>query len=104
MFDVIVSNPPYVRESEKAGMAPRVLDYEPGRALFVPDDDPLLFYRAIADFGRSHLVPGGFLFFEINEALGAEVLSLLEGKGYAGLELRNDVFDKPRFVRGRLSV
>ncbi len=104
VFDVIVSNPPYVRESEKAGMAPRVLDYEPGRALFVPDDDPLLFYRAIADFGRSHLVPGGFLFFEINEALGAEVLSLLEGKGYAGLELRNDVFDKPRFVRGRLSV
>ena len=101
-FDVIVSNPPYVRESEKAGMAPRVLDYEPGRALFVPDDDPLLFYRAIAGFGRSHLTPGGFLFFEINEALGDEVLALLDGMGYAGLELRKDVFDKPRLVRGRL--
>lgn len=103
-FDVIVSNPPYVRESEKAGMASRVLDYEPGRALFVPDEDPLLFYRAIADFGRKHLVPGGFLFFEINEALGTEVLALLRDSGYEGLELRKDVFDKPRLVRGRLKT
>lgn len=101
-FDVIVSNPPYVRESEKALMASRVLDYEPSRALFVPDSDPLLFYRAIAGFGKRYLSPGGALFFEINEALGEEVLALLDGMGYVDLELRKDVFDKPRLVRGRL--
>ena len=101
-YDVIVSNPPYVTEHERTTMEPNVLKWEPSLALFVPDDDPLLFYRAIAGFGRSHLRPGGLLFFEINEALGDEVLALLDGMGYAGLELRKDVFDKPRLVRGRL--
>ena len=100
-WDVIVSNPPYVRESEKAGMAPRVLDYEPGRALFVPDEDPLVFYRAIGEFGMRHLVPGGWLYFEINEALGLENIELLKSLGYTDLVLRHDLFDKPRMVRGR---
>lgn len=101
-FDVIASNPPYVRESEKALMEDRVLKHEPARALFVPDSDPLLFYREIARFGLSHLSPGGRLFFEINEALGSETVSLLEGMGYKDVELRADIFDKPRMVRGRL--
>ena len=100
-YDLIVSNPPYVRECERAGMERNVLDYEPPQALFVPDDDPLLFYRAIADFGRSHLRPGGLLFFEINEALGLENIELLKSLGYTDLVLRHDLFDKPRMVRGR---
>ena len=99
-YDIIVSNPPYVRESERAAMEPRVLDYEPARALFVPDEDPLVFYRAIGEFGMRHLVPGGSLYFEINEALGLENIELLKSLGYTDLVLRHDLFDKPRMVRG----
>ena len=100
-FDVIVSNPPYVRESEKALMHDRVLNYEPSRALFVPDTDPLMFYRKIAEFGRDHLNRGGLLFFEINEALGKETVELLREMGYEDVELRKDINERERMVKAR---
>ncbi|WP_292269580.1 peptide chain release factor N(5)-glutamine methyltransferase [Butyricimonas sp.] len=100
-FDVIVSNPPYVRVSEKALMHERVLGYEPHRALFVADEDPLVFYRVIAEFGRSRLKAGGLLFFEINEAFGQEMVDLLSGMGYREVELRKDIHDKDRMVKAR---
>ena len=100
-FDVIVSNPPYVRESEKALMHDRVLNYEPSRALFVPDTDPLMFYRKIAGFGRDHLNRGGLLFFEINEAFGKETVELLRGMGYEDVELRKDINERERMVKAR---
>jgi release factor glutamine methyltransferase len=100
-YDLIVSNPPYVRESEKAGMAPRVLDHEPARALFVPDGDPLLFYRAIARFGQRFLKPGGSLLFEINEALGDETAALLRAEGYTDVELRADYRGRQRMAGGK---
>lgn len=99
-YDIIVSNPPYVRKQEKALMQKRVLDYEPHRALFVPDDDPLIYYRTIAEWGKRHLVPGGKLFFEINEALGAEMMQLMEASGYSRLILKKDFYGKDRFVKG----
>ncbi|TFH35614.1 MAG: peptide chain release factor N(5)-glutamine methyltransferase, partial [Bacteroidia bacterium] len=76
IYDIIVSNPPYVREMEKSRMSPNILNYEPHIALFVPDDDPLLFYRAIMEFSEQRLSPGGKLYFEINEELGSEVYDL----------------------------
>ena len=100
-FDVIVSNPPYVRESEKALMHDRVLNYEPSRALFVPDTDPLMFYRKIAGFGRDHLNRGGVLFFEINEAFGKETVELLREMGYEDVELRKDINERERMVKAR---
>ena len=100
-FDAIVSNPPYVRVSEKALMHERVLGYEPHRALFVTDEDPLVFYRVIAEFGCSHLKAGGLLFFEINEAFGKEMVDLLSGMGYREVELRKDIHDKDRMVKAR---
>lgn len=100
-FDVIVSNPPYVRVSEKALMHERVLEHEPHRALFVADEDPLVFYRVIAEFGRLHLKPGGLLFFEINEAFGREMVALLEEMGYREVELRKDIHEKDRMVKGK---
>ena len=100
-FDVIVSNPPYVRESEKALMHDRVLNYEPSRALFVPDTDPLMFYRKIAGFGRDHLNRGGLLFFEINEAFGKETVELLREMGYEDVELRKDINERERMVKAR---
>ena len=81
-FDLILSNPPYVCDSERAAMQPNVLDYEPGLALFVPDDDPLRFYRAIGRYAARHLTPQGALLFEINETLGAETSSLLTRMGF----------------------
>lgn len=100
-FDVIVSNPPYVRVSEKALMHERVLGYEPHRALFVTDEDPLVFYRVIAEFGRLHLKPGGLLFFEINEAFGREMVALLEEMGYREVELRKDIHERDRMVKAK---
>lgn len=97
-YDLIVSNPPYVRESEKQEMQRHVLDYEPHRALFVPDSDPLLFYRRIAEFGCRYLASGGFLYFEINEALGKETAALLENYNYRQVHVVKDLFDKDRFV------
>lgn len=98
-LDIIVSNPPYVRESEKAYMHANVLDHEPHLALFVSEDDPLVFYRVIASKGRTALKAGGKLYFEINEALGAEVEALLVSLGYTDIVLRKDLNDRDRMVR-----
>ncbi len=98
-FDIIVSNPPYIRECEKKEMHRNVLDYEPARALFVKDDDPLLFYRTIAAFGQLHLQPGGLLFFEINEAFGKETVDLLDKQGYQDIELKKDFYGKERMIK-----
>ena len=99
-FDIIVSNPPYVRHSEKDKMSRNVLDYEPHSALFVKDDDALVFYKAIADFALHNLVPGGKLYFEINEKLGADVKTLLEGKGFTNIEVKKDLSGKERIAVG----
>lgn len=82
-------------------MHERVLGYEPHRALFVADEDPLVFYRVIAEFGRSRLKFGGLLFFEINEAFGKEMLDLLSGMGYREVELRKDIHDRDRMIKAK---
>ena len=101
-LDIIVSNPPYVLESEKKLMQPNVLDYEPETALFVPDDDPLKFYKAISNFAVSHLKAGGKLYFEINEQYGQQTQDLMEGLGFVEVEVIKDLFGKDRFVSGNL--
>ncbi|MDR1678319.1 MAG: peptide chain release factor N(5)-glutamine methyltransferase [Prevotellaceae bacterium] len=98
-FDVIVSNPPYICECEKAGMERNVLNYEPSLALFVPDNDPLVFYRAIVRFAKKKLHAGGKLFFEINRAYGTEAINLLQSFGFADIELRRDFFGNDRMLR-----
>ncbi|SDY17819.1 peptide chain release factor N(5)-glutamine methyltransferase [Hymenobacter psychrophilus] len=98
-LDVLVSNPPYVLESERALMRPNVLAYEPATALFVPNHDPLLFYRRIAQLGRALLGPGGVLYFEINEQFAAETEGLLRGLGYAAVVSHEDIFGRARLVR-----
>ena len=100
-FDILVSNPPYVRYSERIHMKSNVLKYEPEMALFVADADPLIFYRRIADLGRDHLTPGGLLFFEINEEYGQEILELLRSKGYSVVELRKDLNGRDRMVKAQ---
>ena len=102
LFDIIVSNPPYVPEKDKSEMQPNVLEYEPPTALFVPDNDPLLFYNAIAEFGKTHLHPGGTIFFEIHENLGEAVSTLLRSQGYL-TELKKDMQQKDRMLKAYLS-
>lgn len=102
-WDVIVSNPPYVLESEKMEMRENVLRHEPDLALFVPDEDPLRFYDRIAAYAAEHLNTGGSLYFEINEAYGSEMVKLLESHNFTSVELRKDIFDKDRFIRGYLA-
>ena len=97
-FDIIVSNPPYVMDSEKALMRTNVLDHEPHLALFVPDNDPLLFYRAVAGWADSLLAPGGFGLVEINEALGKETAAVYDA-GYTSVEVLCDLSDRHRFVK-----
>ncbi len=97
-FDVLVSNPPYVMDSEKALMRPNVLDHEPHLALFVPDSDPLLFYRAIADWALRFLKPGGFAIVEINEALGRETADIYRAAGFSDVRIVRDLNEKDRFV------
>lgn len=97
-YDIIVSNPPYIRESEKMEMRRNVLDFEPAQALFVPDDDPLKFYRRIAS-----LRLGQQLFFEINEAFGNEVEQLMCEYGYADVQIIKDSYGKARIVKGRMA-
>ncbi|GAB3827289.1 peptide chain release factor N(5)-glutamine methyltransferase [Hymenobacter jeollabukensis] len=98
-LDVLVSNPPYVRESEQEQMRANVLDFEPHSALFVPDTDPLVFYRRLAALGTELLAPGGAIYFEINEALPAETLLLLTGRGYRQTRWLPDLSGRPRMVR-----
>lgn len=97
--DVLVSNPPYVLEGERPMMRSNVLDYEPGTALFVPDADPLLFYRRIAELGQNLLRPGGTLYFEINEQYASMLHDLLTKLGYKQIEVYQDLFDKDRLLR-----
>lgn len=101
-YDVIVSNPPYVLESEKAGMEVNVLEHEPHTALFVPDTDPLLFYRAIAEFALNALVTGGMLYFEINPLESEAMKAILSDAGYHDIEIRKDIFGKQRMIKAVL--
>ena len=97
-FDLILSNPPYIQEKEKAAMRRNVLDYEPALALFVPDEDPLLFYRAVAAWSIRFFTPDGMGFSEINEELGSDTLEVFRAAGFQEVELLNDFFDKNRFI------
>lgn len=97
-FDIIVSNPPYIPQSEKVLMNPNVLHFEPQEALFVPDDTPLVFYEAIAKYAQKSLTNNGTLFFEIHEKQGDNIKSMLSEKNYKNISIKNDLFGKPRFV------
>ncbi len=101
-YNVIVSNPPYVRECEKANMEPNVLDYDPHTALFVSDEDPLIFYRAIAEFALTHLAPNGALYFEINQYLSRESCDLLISLGYKNVTLKEDINGNARMIKATL--
>jgi release factor glutamine methyltransferase len=96
-YDIIVSNPPYVKQSEINTMHARVKEFEPHLALFVPDEDALLFYNKLSSFGLKHLKPGGGLFVEINESLGEQVVNLF--RGFANIELRKDMQEKDRMIK-----
>ena len=98
-FDIIVSNPPYVMDKEKALMRSNVLEHEPHLALFVPDSDPLLFYRAVARWASALLSPGGFGIVEINEALGQQTAEVFKDAGFVNVEVVPDLNDRDRFVR-----
>jgi len=102
-FDVVVSNPPYVREHEKVKMKSNVLNYEPHLALFVPDEDPLQFYKAITFFSTVYLNRGGSLFFEINEYLANDMIQLLKTYNFTNIELKQDIFKKDRMIKGQIS-
>ena len=93
-----MSNPPYICESEKSSMRPNVLAYEPASALFVPDNDPLKFYRRIAE-----LKMGKYLFFEINEAYPQELADMLKELGYEDIQITNDIYGKPRIIEARMA-
>lgn len=97
--DLVVSNPPYVCDSERAAMEANVLDWEPETALFVPDDDPLRFYRQILALSKNQLNPQGQIWFEINERMGEEMLSLCREMGFSEAEVGEDYFGRPRFCR-----
>jgi len=99
-YDLIVSNPPYVTESDKAQMKPNVLDYEPELALFVPDDDPLIFYRTIILKAVTSIKKGGMLAFEINERFGSEICQLMQSAGFNDCNIEIDLNKKDRFVTG----
>jgi release factor glutamine methyltransferase len=98
-FDIIVSNPPYVRESEKVLMSKNVIDYEPLMALFVEDSDPLIFYKAIAEFASVHLLQNGKVYCEINEGLGNETADVFKKVGFKEIQLIQDLNNKDRFLK-----
>lgn len=100
-YDVIVSNPPYIAEKEKKVMDANVLDWEPSLALFVPDEDPLLFYRKIAQLGLEMLTEDGALYFEINQTYGQETLQMLKDLGYTQVELRKDAWNNDRMIKAK---
>ena len=99
-FDIIVSNPPYVRELEKKKMQNNVLIHEPELALFVSDEDPLLFYKMITQFAYKNLIKGGSLYFEINQYLGKETKQVLDSTNFSDIELRRDIFGNDRMLKG----
>lgn len=101
-YDVIVSNPPYVRELEKKEILPNVLNHEPHLALFVSDNDPLIFYRKIGELAKKHLTTNGALYFEINQYLGKETVMLLQQIGFSNVILKNDQFNNPRMIKATL--
>lgn len=101
LFDIIVSNPPYVKESEKITMERNVLDYEPHLALFVSDNDPLLFYRHIAQFGKNKLKREGYLYFEINAQCGILTSDMLQEEGYRNIELIQDLSGNDRIIKAQ---
>lgn len=103
LWDVIVSNPPYICNREASRMEENVLKHEPHLALFVPDEDPLLFYRAIAEYALKHLSDEGMLYFEINEAYPQETKNLLVSMNFKDVAILEDDFGKPRFIRTRKS-
>lgn len=103
-FDIIVSNPPYVTEAEKQQMDENILKYEPHDALFVPDDDPLIFYRAVLEFAKKKLREEGETFFEINEKFGEQMIRLLEKYDYNRIILRKDINGKDRMIKGTKRV
>ena len=98
-FDIIISNPPYVRDLEKEEIKNNVVQNEPHIALFVQDNNPLVFYDKISDLAKNHLAPNGLLFFEINQYLGKETVNLLESKGFKNIELRKDLFGNDRMIK-----
>ena len=98
-FDIIVSNPPYVDESEKKKMEKNVLDYEPASALFVPDDNPLIYYKRIADIAVKSLSDNGRLYFEINPLHASELSAFLTGKGFENVEVIRDSYGRQRFIK-----
>ena len=102
-FDIIVSNPPYICQTEKSSMKPHVLEYEPHVALFVPDDDPLLFYRVIADFAVHALKPDGWLYFEVNPLYINELKTMLSERNFDKIEEKCDQFGKKRMIRAKKS-
>lgn len=103
-LSLIVSNPPYICNKERAAMEPNVLEHEPHTALFVPDDDPLLFYRAIAQFGQTALKQGGWLYFEINPLYAREMCDMLRLMSYHDIELKADQYGKQRMIRARKAL
>lgn len=100
-YEVIVSNPPYIAEKEKKDMDANVLDWEPSIALFVPDEEPLLFYRKIAQLGIDMLAEGGALYFEINQAYGPETVQMLKSLGYRQVELKKDACNNDRMIKAK---
>ncbi|VAW21762.1 Peptide chain release factor N(5)-glutamine methyltransferase [hydrothermal vent metagenome] len=101
-FDIIISNPPYVRELEKKQMQKNVLENEPHIALFVRDENPLLFYDKIADFALTNLKQNGSIYFEINQYLGKETVTLLKSKGFQNIKLKKDIFDVNRMLKATI--
>lgn len=100
-FDIIVANPPYVREKEKNEIQKNVLDHEPSQALFVSNEDPLVYYKRITALASKHLKEGGSLFFEINQYLGKETKQLLKSHNFSEIELRKDMFGNDRMLKGK---
>jgi release factor glutamine methyltransferase len=98
LFEIIVSNPPYIPISEKSTMHKNIVDFEPGSALFVPDSDPLMYYRSLANIASRHLKKPGYLIAEIHESFGAEILQMFRNAGFDGAEILKDINGKWRFV------
>lgn len=103
-LDVIVSNPPYIPESMRTRLSPRVAEHEPSIALFVPDNDPIIFYRAIAEFSLAHLRTGGKLYFEINRDLGPEIVEMLVNLKFSSVQLRKDIQGNNRMISASLNL